>query len=40
MGVSERTVHAHLRHVYVKTGARSRVQLACWLTASGRVAVG
>jgi two-component system, NarL family, nitrate/nitrite response regulator NarL len=26
--VSERTVHAHLRAVYTKTGARNRVQLA------------
>lgn len=30
--VSPRTVDAHLRHAYTKTGARNRVQLLNWLT--------
>ena len=31
MGVSERTVHAHLRAAYVKTGTPNRAGLAWWL---------
>lgn len=34
MGISERTVHSHLRAAYVKTGTRNRVQLRNCLAAS------
>ena len=34
--VSERTVHAHLRAAFAKTGARNRVQLANWLRSGHR----
>jgi len=32
LGISERTVHAHLRSAYAKTGTGSKVMLANWLT--------
>jgi DNA-binding CsgD family transcriptional regulator len=32
--VSIRTVQTHLRSVYVKTGARNRVQISNWLMGS------
>jgi len=31
LSISERTVHAHLRAAFVKTGSRSRVMLALWV---------
>lgn len=30
--ISERTVHAHLRAAFAKTGSRSRVMLALWVS--------
>ena len=33
LSISERTVHAHLRAAFVKTGSRSRVMLALWIEA-------
>jgi DNA-binding CsgD family transcriptional regulator len=34
--ISERTVHAHLRAAFAKTGARNRVLLVVWLAAHGQ----
>jgi DNA-binding CsgD family transcriptional regulator len=31
--ISKRTVHAHLRKVYVKAGVKNRTQLLNWLSA-------
>lgn len=35
--ISERTVHAHLRAAFAKTGSRSRVMLAVWVARRGQV---
>lgn len=35
LGISERTVHAHLRSIYSKTGVGSRVLLTIWLLENG-----
>lgn len=36
--ISPRTVHAHLRAAFAKTGSRSRVMLAVWTIAEKRPA--
>lgn len=33
LSLSVRTVDAHLRHIYLKTGTRNRAQLANWVHA-------
>jgi predicted ATPase/DNA-binding CsgD family transcriptional regulator len=35
LGISKRTVDAHIEHIFGKLGVSSRVQLATWLTSSG-----
>ncbi len=35
--ISERTVHAHLRTAYAKTGTGTRTRLTIWLIRQGQV---
>jgi DNA-binding NarL/FixJ family response regulator len=37
--ISERTVHAHLRAAYAKTGTGTRTRLTLWLARRGQVSI-